>query len=112
MSMTELEVSSEWLEHLIMQNSKNITRVLMYSEMSINKMLWFKLTLFVKEDGVGKEKIYIVKFPPLRIERVFYKDDYRPDWSGFDSARDKILTLCRRIVGWDNVLVAFDRNYD
>lgn len=112
MSMTELEVSSEWLEQLIMQNNKNITRVLMYSGLSSNNVLWFKLTLFVKEDGVCKEKIYIVKFPPLRVEYVFHKDDYRPNWSDFDSARDKILTLCRRIVGWDNVLVAFDRNYD
>lgn len=105
-----VEVSSEWLEQLIMQNSKNITRVVMYSELSSNDdMLWFKLTLFVKEDGVDKKKSYIVKFPPLRLERVFRKDDYRPDWSAYDLARDKILTLCRRIVGWENVLLAYDR---
>ena len=105
----EFEVSSEWLEQLIMQNSKNITRVLMYSELASNNMLWFKLTLSVKENGLIKKKSYIVKFPPLRIEREFYKDDYYPDWSAYDLARDKILTLCRRIVGWDNVVVAFDR---
>ena len=99
----ELEVSLEWLEQLIMQNSKNMIRVLMYSELASNNMLWFKLTLF------AEKKSYIVKFPPLRIERVLYKDDYYPDWSAYDSARDKILTLCRRIVGWENVVVAFDR---
>ena len=110
--MTELEVSSEWLEQLIMQNSKNITRVLMYSEMSINKMLWFKLTVSLKENDLNVVKTYIVKFPPFCAERVLYKDDYHPDWSAYDEARDKILTLCRRIVCWDNVLVAFDRNYD
>ena len=108
--MTEVEVDSEWLEQLIMQNSKNMTRVVMYSELSSNDdMLWFKLTLFVKEYGVDKKKSYIVKFPPLRLERVFRKDDYRPDWSAYDLARDKILTLCRRIVGWENVLLAYDR---
>lgn len=106
MGMTEVEVDSEWLEQLIMQNNKNMTRVVMYSELASNKMLWFKLTLFVKEDRVDKKKSYIVKFPPLRLERVFYKDDYRPDWSAYDEARDKILTLCRRIVDWDNVLTA------
>lgn len=110
MGMTEVEVDSEWLEQLIMQNSKNMTRVVMYSELSSNDdMLWFKLTLFVKEDGVDKKKSYIVKFPPLRLERVFRKDDYRPDWSAYDEARDKILTMCRRIVGWENVLLAYDR---
>lgn len=102
----ELEVSFEWLEQLIIQNSKNMTRVLMYSELASNNMLWFKLTLSLKENDVTKKKSYIVKFPPLRIEREFYKDDYYPDWNAYDSARDKILTLCRRIVGWDNVLVA------
>jgi hypothetical protein len=101
----EFEVSSEWLEQLIIQNSKNMTRVLMYSELASNNMLWFKLTLSLKND-VTEKKSYIVKFPPLRIERVLYKDDYYPDWSAYDLARDKILTLCRRIVGWDNVLVA------
>lgn len=106
----ELEVTSEWLEQLIMQNSKNMTRVLMYSELcSNNDILWFKLTLFVKENGVDKKKSYIVKFPPLRLERVSRKDDYCPDWRAYDLARDKILTLCRRIVGWKNVLCAYDR---
>lgn len=102
----EFEVSSEWLEQLIMQNSNNMTRVLMYSELAYNNMLWFKLTLSLKENDVTEKKSYIVKFPPLRIERVLYKDDYYPDWSAYDLVRDKILTLCRRIVGWDNVLVA------
>ena len=37
----EVEVSLEWLEQLIMQNSKNMTRVLMYSELASNNMLWF-----------------------------------------------------------------------
>lgn len=105
----ELEVSSEWLEQFITQNSKNMIRVLMYSELASNNMLWFKLTLSLKENDVTEKKSYIVKFPPLRIERVLYKDDYYPDWSTYDSARDKILTLCRRIVGWENVVVAFDR---
>ena len=45
----EVEVSSEWLEQLIIQNSKNITRVLMYSELASNNMLWFKLTLSLKK---------------------------------------------------------------
>ena len=45
----------------------------------------------------------------IKTERVLYKDDYYPDWSAYDLARDKILTLCRRIVGWENVVVAFDR---
>lgn len=102
----ELEVSLEWLKQLITQNSKNMIRVLMYSELASNNMLWFKLTLFVKENGVAEKKSYIVKFPPLRVERVLYKDDYYPDWSAYDLARDKILTLCRRIVGWENVVVA------
>ena len=102
----ELEVSLEWLEQLIIQNSKNITRVLMYSELASNNMLWFKLTLSLKENDVTEKKSHIVKFPPLHVERVFFKDDYYPDWSSYDLARDKILTLCRRIVGWDNVLVA------
>ena len=105
----ELEVGLEWLEHLIMQNSKNMTRVLMYSELAYNNMLWFKLTLSLKENDVTEKKSYIVKFPPLRTERVLYKDDYYPDWSAYDLARDKILTQCRRIVGWENVVVAFDR---
>ena len=105
----ELEVSSEWLEQFITQNSKNMIRVLMYSELASNNMLWFKLTLSLKENDVTEKKSYIVKFPPLRIERVLYKDDYYPDWSTYDSARNKILTLCRRIVGWENVVVAFDR---
>lgn len=105
----EVEVDSECLEQLIMQNSKNMTRVSMYSELASNNMLWFKLTLFVKENGVEEKKLYIVKFPPLRVERVLYKDDYYPDWSGYDLVRNKILTLCRRIVGWNNVVVAFDR---
>ena len=102
----ELEVSLEWLEQLITQNSKNMTRVLMYSDLASNNMLWFKLTLSLKENDVTEKKSYIVKFPPLRTERVLYKDDYYPDWSAYDLARDKILTLCRRIVGWENVVVA------
>ena len=105
----ELEVTSEWLEQLIMQNSKNMIRVLMYSELASNNMLWLKLTLSLKENDVTEKKSYIVKFPPLRTEREFYKDDYYPDWSAYDLARDKILTQCRRIVGWENVVVAFDR---
>ena len=105
----ELEVNLEWLEQLITQNSKNMIRVLMYSELASNNMLWFKLTLSLKENDVTEKKSYIVKFPPLRIEREFYKDDYYPDWSVYDLARNKILTLCRRIVGWENVVVAFDR---
>ena len=60
----EVEVSSEWLEQLIMQNSKNMTRVLMYSELAYNNMLWFKLTLSLKENDVTEKKSYIVKFPP------------------------------------------------
>lgn len=96
----EVEVDSEWLEQLIMQNSKNMIRVLIYSELAYNNMLWFKLTLSLKENDAIEKKSYIVKFPPLRIERVLYKDDYYPDWSAYDLARDKILTLCRRIVGW------------
>ena len=105
----EVEVSSEWLEQLITQNSKNMIRVLMYSELASNNMLWFKLTLSLKENGENEKKSYIVKFLPLRTEREFYKDDYYPDWSAYDLARDKVLTLCRRIVGWENVVVAFDR---
>ena len=72
----------------------------MYSEMAITKMLWFKLTISLKKN---EKKSYIVKFPPQCIK----KDTY-PDWSAYNKARDKILTLCRRIVGWDNVLVADD----
>lgn len=102
----ELEVSLEWLEQLITQNSKNMIRVLMYSELASNNMLWFKLTLSLKENDAIEKKSYIVKFPPLRTERVLYKDDYYPDWSAYDLARDKILTLCRRIVGWENVVIA------
>ena len=100
----EVEVSLDWLKQLIIQNSKNTTRVLMYSELASNDVLWFKLTLFVKKNNIDEKQSYIVKFPPLRIE-----DDYHPDWSAFDLARDKILTLCRRMIKWDNVVVAFDR---
>ena len=102
----EVEVSLEWLEHLISEDSKDMTQVSLYSEMSINKMLWFKLTVSLKENYLNVVKTYIVKFPPFRAERVLYKDDYHPDWSAYDEARDKILTLCRGIVGWDNVLVS------
>lgn len=96
----EVEVSLEWLEQLISENSKNMIKVSMYSEMSSIKMLWFKLTLSLKENGVNEKQSYIVKFPP--------RNDFYPDWLNYDLARDKILTLCRRIVGWDNVLVADD----
>lgn len=102
----EVEVSLEYLERLISEYSKNMTQVSLYSEMSINKMLWFKLTVSLKENDLNVVKTYIVKFPPFCAERVFYKDDYHPDWSAYNEDRDKILTLCRRIVGWDNVLVS------
>lgn len=104
----EVEVSLEWLEQLISENSKNMTQVSMYSELANNKTIFLKTTCAVKENGLNVIKTYIVKFPPLCIDRRNEQCDYdyHPNWSAYDLARDKILTLCRRIVGWDNVLVS------
>lgn len=104
----EVEVSLEWLEYLLSENGKNMTQVSMYSELAITKTIFLKITCAVKENSLNVIKTYIVKFPPLcmdcRNEKSDY--DYHPDWSAYDEARDKILTLCRGIVGWDNVLVS------
>lgn len=104
----EVEVSLEWLEYLLSENGKNMTQVSMYSELAITKTIFLKTTVAVKENSLNVIKTYIVKFPPLCIDRRNEKrdNDYKPDWSAYDEAEDKILTMCRRMVGWDNVLVS------
>lgn len=105
----EVEVSLEWLEYLLSENGKDMAQVSMYSELANNKMIFLKTTCAVKENSLNVIKTYIVKFPPLCMDRRNEKRDYdyKPDWTAYDEARDKILTMCRRIVGWDNVLVSY-----